>query len=363
MDRAETGPGKKNGGKGGHDTPPRPGTKGWGVYFVVLIVVLAGIALAYYIKQHSPLEDEDTITLYGFSVKGEVFDDKVIPAFRDHWLEMTGEVVRFETVYEGSGSITKKALSGAPAEVMVLSTEWDAIQLRKGGVVSTDWNDFPHNGVVSKSPWVILTRGSNPLGIEDFGDLTASKIEIVHADPLTSGGASWSVFAMYGSVLIRSEAVSGVQDTAGAEDLLEGVIDNVISWQSSARKALSQFTLGYGDAFITYESEGLLAIEKGEDFTMVYPHSTIYSEHKVVLVDENVRSSERAVVEEFIDFLFTDEVQGYMADYGFRSIDDVINSRHEEFPRIHLPFTVDYLGGWEQAHEDVIEGVFRDLRE
>jgi len=317
------------------------------------IVLLSSIAVSGCLDGGSGEDDEREITLYGFSVKGEVMDNSIIPAFKAYWKETRGEDVNFVTNYAGSGTITNQVITGAPAEIMILSTEWDALKLKSEGLVTTDWKNFPHQGTITKSPFIILTRKGNPLGVEDFKDLAENGIEIVHADPTTSGGACWSVFAVYGSEL-RSSG-SGENATA----LLEGVVDNVISWQSSARKALSQFTLGIGNVFITYENDGLLALDEGYDYTLVYPPSTILSEHKVVMVDKNIGSEEREMMEAFVDFLYTEDVQRSFVEYNFRSVEDSLNSNYTE---IEDPFTVDHLGGWETAHENVIDGIFRDIK-
>ena len=306
--------------------------------------------------------ETSTITLYGFSVKGEAFDGAIIPAFKEHWRNETGEDVEFRTTYAGSGKITNQVIAGAPAQVMVLSTEWDALELRREGRITSDWNSLPHNGTLSRSPWVILTRAGNPNGITDFEDLARPEVEIVHADPLTSGGARWSIFSIYGSVLKKTTESEGAPNTTAAEALLAAIVDNVISWQSSARKALSQFDLGYGDVLITYECEALLMRAEGRDYEIVYPRSTIFSEHKVVTIDANVDAGDREVVEAFVAFLHTDVTQGFLADHHFRSVDDDINAAHPEFPAIGMPFTIEYLGGWETAQAELIEGLFADLR-
>ena len=329
---------------------------------VVIVLILGGIIAVFFLIPGSEVEDRDTITLYGFSVKGEVFDERIIPGFKDYWKEKTDKEVHFETSYAGSGKITNQVISGAPAEVMILSTELDALQLKEKKCVTTDWRDFPFNGTVSKSPWVILTRKGNPHDITGFSDLARKDIDIVHADPLTSGGARWSIFSVYGSQLMTSETEEGFRNYSLANDTLEGMIQNVISWQSSARKALSQFSLGYGDVLITYENDALLSLKKGEDFEIVYPSSTIFSEHKVVIVDENVEEDERVLMEEFVDFLYTEKAQIHLVNYGFRSVSDDLNENNSMFPRIKNGFTVDYLGGWEKAFTDIIEGVFREYR-
>ncbi len=329
---------------------------------VILIIILAIIAAGYLWPSKS-WEDKNTIVLYGFSVKGEVFDGKIIPAFKEYWEDKKGVDLRFQTQYAGSGTVTQQVISGAKAEIMILSTEWDALQLKKAGCTKSDWNELPYNGTLSKSPWVILVREGNPKSITDFADLGKEGIELIHPDPLTSGGACWSIFSIYGSELIRTELAEGKPNTTAAKKLVNNIVDNVISWQSSARNALSQFLLGYGDAFITYENEALLTKKQGEKIELVYPKCTIYSEHKVVKIDRNIKSYENEVIDEFIEFLYTQEVQEYLADYHFRSVNENINNQHEEFNDILSPFTVEYLGGWEKAHKDLIEGIFKEVKD
>lgn len=330
-----------------------------------LAVAVATILLATSLAGCLTGGDEEGVSLmlYGFSVKGEVMDGEVIPAFKRYWREETGEGVEFRTTYAGSGKVTKQVIAGAPVQLMVLSHELDALELREAGLATTDWNTFPHNGTLSKSPWVIIVRRGNPRGIEDFEDLTAPGVEIVHADPLTSGGARWSIFAQYGSVLQRTTVSEGAPNHTAAEALVAGIVANVISWQSSARNALSQFELGYGDAIITYECEAMLLRDTDSSYEIVYPRSTIYSEHKVVIVDANVKKGQREVVEAFVDFLYTEEAQRAMADHHFRSVDDAITAEHPEFPAIEMPFTIDYMGGWVTAQEELIDGLFSDLRD
>ena len=327
------------------------------------VLLLATAALPGCLSTDGAAGDEDTINLYGFSVKGEVMDGRIIPMFQSFWKNQTGKKVEFKTVYAGSGTVTNQVVAGAEGEVMVLSTEWDALQLKKKGLATTDWNTFPHNGTVTRSPWVIMSRAGNPKGLVDFPNLTASGIELVHPDPLTSGGAMWSIFAIWGSELKKTNVSEGAPNATRAEEVLGGIVDNVVTWQASARNALSQFDLGYGDALIDYECEALFMREEGRDYVISYPQSTIYSEHKVVIVDKNVGAKERAVVEAFVDFLYTPEAQRAFADYGFRSVDEAINAEHPEFLPVPMGFTIDYLGGWEKAKADIVDDVYAKMRE
>jgi len=322
------------------------------VAIVIIIIVSVAGAVVYYYKPSTHVN----IILYGYSVKGEVMDGKVIPAFKAYWKNKTGETVTFQTVYAGSGAITKQVISGAPAKVMILATEWDALQLKKNGFITTDWNKFPHNATISTSPFLILTRNGNPKNITDFQDMGSKNIKTVSADPATSGGACWSIFGIYGSELRRTN------NTTAADALVTTIVKNIIAYQSSARDALTYFTLGFGDALITYESDALLANKQGKDLTLVYPKSTISSEHKIVMIDKNVNASERKVVQAFIDYMYTEQTQKYFTQYGFHSVDENLNQGHPEFGTIQDPFYVTYLGGWEKAHADLIDGVFKSAR-
>jgi sulfate/thiosulfate-binding protein len=326
-------------------------------------IILATAALPGCLSGGEGGTDEDTINLYGFSVKGEVMDGRIIPMFKALWKNQTGKEVHFKTVYAGSGTVTNQVIAGAEGEVMLLSTEWDALQLQRKGLVTTDWSTFPHNGTVTRSPWVIMTRPGNPKGLYDFPDLARGGIELVHPDPLTSGGAMWSIFAIWGSELEKTTVSEGAPNATRAEEVLGGIVDNVITWQASARNALSQFDLGYGDALIDYECEALFMRKEGRAYGISYPDSTIFSEHKVVIVDRNVGAGERPLVQAFVDFLYTPEAQGAFADHGFRSVDDAINAEHPEFRPVPMAFTIDYLGGWTAAKASIIDGVYAGMRD
>ena len=184
---------------------------------------------------------------------------------------------------------------------------------------------------------------------------------MIHPDPVSSGGAQWSVLAVYGSELKKSEAETGGFDQARAFKLLQSVWRNVQSTPGSAREARTQFETGYGDALITYELEGLLMKQANAPVEIVVPEATIFSEHPAVVIDRNVRAADRKVVEAFLQFLWSEEAQRAFVQYHFRSAtDDRLNEANPNFARIAQPFTVEYFGGWERAYPDVIENIWRE---
>src|SRR5207249_12069946 len=137
--------------------------------------------------------------------------------------------------------------------------------------------------------------------IRDYDDLAKPDIKLIHPDPISSGGVQWSILAMYGSELKKSENQTGEKDPARALQTLQAIWRNVFSTPASAREARTTFELGNGDALITYELDGLLMKQNNSkvDAEIVIPEATISSEHPAVVVDRNVSASERPVIDAF----------------------------------------------------------------
>lgn len=294
-----------------------------------------------------------TVVVYGFSILGEVMQDAVFPAFQKHWEEKTGEKVEVISAFGGSGTITHQIVLGVPAQIALLATELDAMKLESvGRVAPQSWRRLPRSGVLNRTPFVILTRRGNPRRLKDYADLTREGLEIVHPDPLTSGGAQWAILGEYGSAPPQK-----------AEQQLLGIWRNVVAQASSARAARTQFDSGLGDALITYEQDLLKDLKSGKlKGEIVYPKSTILSEHTVVRVEHNITKADEPLVDALIEFLWSDEAQRLFADYGFRSLDERYN---QGFHRIERPFTIQDLGGWAEAKKNIIDGIWHDrvLRE
>ena len=309
---------------------------------------------------------DKTIVLYGFSIVENVMKDEVIPAFQEYWRREKGQAVQVITSFAGSGTVTNQIILGAPAQVAMVATELDALNIKKAGLVSTDWTEFENRGTFAHSVAVILTREGNPKGLYSFEDLTKEGVEVVLPDPTTSGGAQWAVLALYGSALITADAGgvnAGGEAQTSAKELLKGVRSNAGSLPESARRALTQFGLGYGDALLTYENEALLDISKGRNYEIVIPKSTIYIQPKVLIIDSNVDESNRAVVEAFVQFLWSEEAQKALVRNNFRvSSDELMGEHPEKYGRVELPFTVDQLGGWEEATLKIIDQTWSQVR-
>lgn len=304
--------------------------------------------------------DKVTITVYGFSILQEPLDKEIFPGFARWWKNRSGQELIFASSFGGSETVTNQILAGAKADVAILAIERNAERLLRGEATRTDWREFPHKGIINRTPMVIVVRKGNPKGIRDFEDLAKSGVRVIHPDPVSSGGAQWSLLALYGSQLVKSERQTGKRDEAKALDLLKRVWKNVIATPESARQARTQLETGFGDALITYEIDALQLINRSSAFEIIAPQSTIFSEHPVVIIDHGMTPSKRALVELFINYLWSEQAQRAWVKYNFRSVtDEKLNEAQRSFVRIPLPFGIDYFGGWEQAYPAIVEGIWK----
>jgi sulfate/thiosulfate transport system substrate-binding protein len=184
---------------------------------------------------------------------------------------------------------------------------------------------------------------------------------LIHCDPISSGAGQWSLLAVYGSELIKSERRTGKRDKKRAFELLQNVWKNVITRPLSAREARTQFERREGDALITYELEALQLLEKKLGDVMIVPPATIFSEHPVVIIDDHLPAAKFAIVELFVRYLWERPAQEAWVRSRFRSVTD--ESLNAKFAKIEMPFYVKDLGGWEHAYPEIVDGVWkRDIQ-
>ena len=323
-------------------------------------IVFLGVLLLYGIWPWLPLPNRSappqTVVFFGFSILGEVMNKGIFPAFQKQWQARTGQRVEFISSFSGSGTVRNQLIMGVPAQMALLSLELDAQQLAQAHVIPPkSWLELPEHGVVNRTPFVILVRKGNPREIRDFDDLAKPGVGIVHPDPLTSGGANWAIIAEYGA---------GVRKKGGNSEegrkLLGGIWANVVAQAGSARAGRTQFENGFGDALITYEQELLYDLGRGRlKGEIVYPQSTIKSEHTLVVVRRNVEPRQRQVVEAFRDFLWSEQAQKIFVEYGYRSVDEPLNAGNAHFGSIPDLFSIADFGGWTKAKEEIVDGVWK----
>ncbi len=309
-----------------------------GLALLVVTVIYGRIIMA-----NSPARAQ--LRVYAFSTQEELMTQRIFPDFEKLWKAETGQDLTIEGMFGPSGTLAGQINLGAPADVALFSNAQDVMHLKIGRRV---WvNNQPV--VFGHTPMVLVTRAGNPHAIAGFSDLAQPGLFLLHADPSTSGAGQWAVLAEYGSALPKAG------DQAAAEAQLQAIWRNVRLLGESARATMTLFELGAGDAFVTYENDALLARERGAALEVVVPPRTIVAQHVAVVVDDNVTPSERPVAQAFLDYLLSEAGQSALRRYHLRPAD--LEAR--EFPKITQPFTVEDLGGWPKAYNEVVEGLWK----
>jgi sulfate/thiosulfate transport system substrate-binding protein len=293
-----------------------------------------------------------TLVLGAYTTPREAYGKAVIPAFQRYWKERTGEEVKFQESYLGSGAQSRAIVGGFEADIAALSLEADLESIAKAGLITHDWKAGTANGMVTRSIVVLAVRAGNPKGIGDWDDLRAPHLNVLTPNVRTSGGAMWNVCALYGAAL-RGQTSAPKADPPAAEKLLTDVLRNVSVMDKGARESIVTFEKGVGDVAVTYENEVLVGRQAGRDYEYVVPHSTILIENPVAVVDTYAdKHKSRDLAEAFVAFLRTPEAQRAFAQYGYRPVEETVAKEVEgRFPRVQDLFTVRDLGGWPEVQK------------
>ncbi len=278
---------------------------------------------------------------------------EVNAVFARQWEARTGDKVVFQQSHGGSGKQARAVIDGLPADVVTLALAYDIDMIAaRGRLLPANWQRrLPHNSSPYTSTIVFLVRRGNPKGLKDWDDLARPGVEIVTANPRTSGGARWNYLAAWGYALKKLG-----NDPARAREFVSRLYGNVKVLDTGARGATTTFVQrGIGDVLITWENEAILSIkEAGADkFERVTPSVSILAEPPVAWVDRVVsRRGTAAVAKAYLEFLYTPEGQEIVARHHYRPrLESVAAKYAADFPKVEL-FTLDEVfGGWAAAQK------------
>ena len=272
------------------------------------------------------------LSLVAYSTPQAAYEE-IIKAFN---ATTQGKNITFTQSYGASGDQSRAVVAGLSADYVAFSLEPDVTRLVKEGIVAEDWNTDAHAGNVTDSVVVLVVRKGNPKGIKGWADLTKPGVEVITANPFTSGGARWNVMAAYGQII-----KNGGTEADGVA-YLKALFKNVPVQDDSARKSLATFTAGKGDVLLAYENEAIFAQQKGQDIDYVVPDSTILIENPVAVTASTTHPDQAKA---FLDFVRTPEAQKIFAANGYRPVIDGVESPYD-FPAPAGLFTIADLGGW-----------------
>jgi sulfate/thiosulfate transport system substrate-binding protein len=307
---------------------------------------------------------DTTLLNVSYDPTRELYQD-VNAAFSSYWKTKTGETLRIKQSHGGSGKQARAVIDGLEADVVTLGLAYDIDVLHeKAGLLPANWQQrLPHASTPYTSTIVFLVRKGNPKQIKDWNDLVKPGIDVISANPKTSGGARWNYLAAWGYALKQPNG-----NPEKARQFVKQLFAHVKVLDSGARGALTTFTeRGIGDVLVTWENEASLAgKELGSDkFSVVTPSLSILAEPPVAVVDKIVeKHGTRRVAEAYLNFLYTPQGQELAAKHGYRPRDTKVLAAHAaQFPTLKLFTIQDTFGGWGKAQKEHFSdgGVFDQI--
>jgi len=320
-----------------------------------LVPALAAVALSVGLGHCADTTTTDPVSILNVSYDPtrELYQ-AIDTAFAAQWKTDHHQDVTINQSHGGSGKQARAVIDGLEADVVTLGLAGDIDAIAdKAQLLPVDWQKrLPDHSTPFTSTIVLVVRAGNPKGIHDWGDLIKPGVEVITANPKTSGGARWSYLAAWGWALKQNHG-----DEAKAKEYVTELYKHVPVLDSGARGATTSFTdRNLGDVLITWENEAILTAKAKPDaghggFTVVYPSYSILAEPPVALVDAVVdKHGTRAVSQAYLEFLYTPAGQEIGAKNFYRPRNpDVLAKYADQFPKIEL-FTIDdVFGGWSKA--------------
>lgn len=271
-------------------------------------------------------------------------------AFTKYWKAKSGQDVVIKQSHGGSGKQARSVIDGLDADVVTLALagDTDAI-VKNGGWINKDWQKrLPHNSTPYSSTIVFAVRAGNPKNIKDWDDLIRADIKVITPNPKTSGGARWNYLAAW------EFAKRKYGGDAKAKEFVAKLFANVPILDTGARGSTITFAQrNQGDVLLAWENEAyLLEKEFGAKFDVIAPPLSILAEPAVAVVDKNVdKKGTRAVAEEYLKYLYTEEGQDIAGKNFYRPvISEKAKAKYaKQFAPVKLFTIEEAFGGWDKA--------------
>ena len=303
------------------------------------LTLVLGVALA--VATTASARTSDTkLSLVGYAVPREALG-AIIKAWQQ---TPEGRDVDFTQSYGASGDQARAVANGLRADIVQLSTGLDVDYLVEKGLVDPKWNRQSYNGIVTNSLVVFAVRPGNPKKIKTWDDLVKPGVQVITANPFTSGAAKWNILAAYGA-----QRKLGKTDKQARAYVLK-LFRNVVVQAKSGRDATNAFLSGKGDVLLAYENEALLSRKNGQDIQFYIPKQTMLIEAPIAVVKT---SENRDKANQFIRFTKTPAAQRIWAEWGFRPVDKaVFKEVKAKFPSRPTVFRISdtiFGGSWSAA--------------
>lgn len=254
------------------------------------------------------------------------------------------------SIQQSHGGSSKQALAvanGLQADVVTMNQTSDIDLLVDKGLVAKDWaGRLPDNAVPFTGTTVFLVRKGNPKQVRDWADLAKDNLQIVIANPKTTGNGRYAFLGAYGYGL---KANNG--DEAQAAEFARKLLANAPVFENGGRAATTTFTQrNIGDVLITFENEAnhVSRVLAPNQFEIVYPSYTILSESPVAVVDSVVdKKGTRAAATEYLQYLWSQPAQELGAKLYLRPRNAEVLAAHKaDFPDIETFNPNEVFGTW-----------------
>ena len=269
-------------------------------------------------------------------------------AFSQQYKAKTGNDVTIRQSHGGSGTQARAVVDGLEADVVTLALWGDTNQIAKAGLMAPDWaKRLPNESLPYTSTVIFVVRKGNPKGIHDWPDIVKSGVEIVTANPKTSGNGKLSFLSAWGSVKDK-----GGSDVEALEFVKKLYAQTPVLDLGARGSTVTFVEKKIGDVHLAWENEAKLEVkESGDEVEIVYPSSSILAQPYVAWVDKNVEHKGTAdVAKAYLEFLYTPEGQEIIAKNFYRPTDPAVLSKHaSDFPDIKRFDVTTVAKSWDDA--------------
>jgi sulfate/thiosulfate transport system substrate-binding protein len=282
--------------------------------------------------------------------------------YKKYWDKEHVDKITINQSHGGSRKQAKSIIYGLKADVATLALEDDIDKLVEAGLVDKDWKALlPNDSSPYSSTILFLVRKNNPKNIKDWNDLIRPDVQVVTANPKTSGGAIWNYLAAWAYALKNND-----NDKSKAISFINRLFKNVAILDITARGSTVTFVKrGIGDVLLTWENEAYLTLEKMPgQFEIVAPSLSIDIKLPVAVISKY--SKEKGTYDtalEYLNYLFSKDGQNIIAKHYYRPYDkEIFNKYNNSFQKINLVEIRD-LGSWENLKNEHFSdnGVFDQI--
>lgn len=313
-----------------------------------------------------PTGDANNIKLLNVSydVARDFYKDFNPMFVKDFEANNAGKKIEIQQSHGGSSKQALAVSNGLQADVVTMNQGSDIELLAKKGLVAQDWRQqFPNEAVPYTSTIVFLVRKDNPKAIKDWSDLTKDGVQIVLANPKTTGNGRYAFLGAYGYGLHQFN-----KDEAKTQAFVKQLLKNVPVYENGGRAATTTFLQRQiGDVLVTFENEANLAVKQfGQgQVQIVYPSHTVAASNPVAIVNAvTEKKGTTQAAKAYLNHLWSDSAQQLAADLYLRPSNPAILAKNaDKLPALNTFRPRDAFGSWDEIMGKFFKdgGVFDQL--